>query len=65
LESAPAGNVYLFQEVLELKSVIKNLMMTKTEIKILGDNKIIGYQRFVLVVGMLIVLIFLIISFHY
>ncbi|MDN5349383.1 MAG: hypothetical protein PWQ54_779 [Bacteroidales bacterium] len=40
-------------------------MMTKTEIKILGDNKIIGYQRFVLVVGMLIVLIFLIISFHY
>ncbi len=38
-------------------------MMIKSDIRILGDNKIIGYQRFVLIIGILLFLIFSIISF--
>ena len=37
--------------------------MIKAEARILGDNKIIGYQRFVLIIGILLFLIFSIVSF--
>jgi len=37
--------------------------MIKSDMRILGDNKIIGYQRFVLIIGILLFLVFSIVSF--